>query len=110
MHFDRPGHYLRFWALLVVVVMAALVPREAHSQQVLDQAYIDVPFERQDTQVWCWVAAARMVALYYNVRVPSQCEMLQAQYGAPCCGNPVFCMRPGHITEIQALIASFSRP
>lgn len=107
MQIERMGRIFRRSMLVVVVVMAALVPRAVHSQQVLDQAYINVPFEAQNTQVWCWVAAARMVALYYNVNVPSQCEMLQAQYGAPCCGNPAQCMRPGHITEIQTLIASF---
>lgn len=75
--------------------------------QVLDQAYLNVPYERQQTIVWCWVAAAKMVAQYYNVQTPPQCGMLQAQYNAPCCSNPALCTRPGLITEIQALIASF---
>jgi hypothetical protein len=75
--------------------------------QVLDQVYLNVPYQRQNTQVWCWVAAAQMVAQYYNVRTPSQCEMLSAQYGAPCCQNPAYCTRPGYMQEIQALIANF---
>jgi hypothetical protein len=75
--------------------------------QVLDQAYLNVPYEQQQTIVWCWVASARMVARYYNVSTPSQCQMLQAQYGAPCCSQPHLCARAGHISEIQALIASF---
>jgi hypothetical protein len=75
--------------------------------QVLDQAYLNVPFDRQETIVWCWVASARMVARYYNVAVPSQCQMLQGQYGAPCCSQPALCARAGHISEIQALIQSF---
>lgn len=57
--------------------------------------------------VWCWVAAARMVARYYNVQTPPQCAMLQGQYRAPCCSNPALCTRPGYIGEIQGLIASF---
>jgi Papain-like cysteine protease AvrRpt2 len=67
-----------------------------------------VPFHAQRTMVWCWVAAAKMVAEYVGRRpVPSQCEMLQLQYGAPCCANPALCSRPGHISEIQGLIATF---
>jgi hypothetical protein len=58
--------------------------------------------------VWCWVAAAKMVAEFYGRQpVPDQCAMLQMQYGAPCCQNPQLCSRGGHITEIQALIARF---
>lgn len=67
-----------------------------------------VPFHPQQTQVWCWVAAAKMVAEYYGRRpVPDQCAMLQLQYGAPCCQYPQLCSRAGHIAEIQALIRSF---
>lgn len=67
-----------------------------------------VPFHRQQTMVWCWVAAAKMVAEFYGHRpVPDQCSMLQMQYGAPCCQNPQLCSRPGHITEVQALIGRF---
>jgi hypothetical protein len=97
-------------ALAIMAILAAGLPRTAGAQfngPVLDQAYLNVPFERQDTLVWCWVAAAKMVARYYNVQTPSQCQMLQAQYRAPCCSNPAMCTRPGYITEIQALIASF---
>lgn len=66
-----------------------------------------VPFYRQDTMVWCWVAAAKMVADYFNWGTPSQCEMLEMQYGAPCCVHPAYCHRPGHINEIQALVQRF---
>ncbi len=67
-----------------------------------------VPFHQQQTMVWCWVAAAKMVAEYYSRHpVPSQCEMLQMQYRAPCCQNPNLCARGGYINEIQALIARF---
>jgi hypothetical protein len=67
-----------------------------------------VPFHRQDTMVWCWVAAAKMVSEYYGRRpVPSQCEMLQLQYGAPCCANPTLCSRAGFMPEIQMLVARF---
>ena len=107
MQFDIFGRILRRAMFLAVVVFLVLVPREGLSQQILDQAYVDVPYDRQNTAVWCWVAAARMIALYYNVNVPSQCQMLQAQYGAPCCANPAQCMRGGYINEIQALISSF---
>ncbi|WP_139026495.1 papain-like cysteine protease family protein [Achromobacter arsenitoxydans] len=67
-----------------------------------------VPFHPQQTMVWCWVAAAKMVAEFYGRSpVPDQCSMLQIQYRAPCCQNPQLCSRPGHITEVQALISRF---
>lgn len=77
-----------------------------------------VPFHGQQTQVWCWVAAAKMVAEFYARQpVPDQCAMLEIQYGAPCCRRPDLCARGGHISEIQSLIeqfggraSTFSRP
>jgi hypothetical protein len=67
-----------------------------------------VPFHRQQTMVWCWVAAAKMVAEFYGRQpVPDQCEMLQMQYRAPCCQNPAVCTQPGHISQVQGLIAHF---
>ncbi len=67
-----------------------------------------VPFHPQDTMVWCWVAAAKMICEFYDRQpVPSQCEMLQIQYRAPCCENPAPCSRAGHIAEISALIRRF---
>lgn len=95
----------------VVTLSAAIASDRAYAQypnnSVIDQAYLNVPFDRQETLVWCWVASARMVARYYNISTPSQCRMLEQQYGAPCCSQPGLCTRPGHITEIQALIGSF---
>lgn len=68
----------------------------------------DVPYYPQQTMVWCWVAAAKMVAEFYGrQRVPDQCAMLQMQYDAPCCQYPQLCMRGGYMGEIQALIGRF---
>lgn len=92
----------------LLLAVSTSAPSTAEPQvMVLDQAYVNVPFETQQTQVWCWVATARMVARYYNVTTPPQCQMLAQQYGAPCCQNPAMCARPGYIQEIQALVASF---
>jgi hypothetical protein len=66
----------------------------------------NVPLIRQDTVVWCWVAAAKMI-LDWRGSSPNQCSMLQQQYGAPCCLNPALCARPGHIAEIGELIRRF---
>lgn len=67
-----------------------------------------VPLHSQDTMAWCWVAAAKMICEYHGRRpVPSQCEMLQMHYGAPCCESPWLCIRTGQITEIQELITRF---
>ena len=67
-----------------------------------------VPFHSQQTMVWCWVAAAKMVAEFYGRQpVPDQCAMLEIHYGTPCCQYPQMCMRGGHINEIQALIGRF---
>lgn len=74
---------------------------------VIDEVQIRVPFHRQDTLVWCWVASAKMVVESLGEHAPSQCEMLQQAYGAPCCSNWRLCERGGYITEIQSLIATF---
>ncbi|MEN6442085.1 MAG: papain-like cysteine protease family protein [Syntrophobacter sp.] len=67
-----------------------------------------VPYHKQETMVWCWVASAKMICEYYGrMPVPSQCEMLQSQYDTPCCQSPELCARPGQMFEIQALIARF---
>jgi hypothetical protein len=102
---------------LLVVLIAAVtlwggLPRGAVAQQfytgpVIDEVQLRVPFVRQDTLVWCWVAAAKMVAESLGNSTPSQCEMLEDQYGAPCCSQPWRCNRPGHISEIQGLINTF---
>ena len=48
-----------------------------------------------------------MVAGALGRPTPTQCQMLEAQYGAPCCSQPWRCHRAGHIAEIQGLIATF---
>lgn len=48
-----------------------------------------------------------MVVEGLGKKAPSQCEMLQRVYGAPCCSQPQLCARGGHIAEIQNLIAQF---
>jgi ABC-type bacteriocin/lantibiotic exporter with double-glycine peptidase domain len=98
--------------LLRLVALASLIGfggfSSAAEAQILDQAYVSVPYEQQQTMEWCWVASARMVASYYNKATPPQCAMLQAQYGAPCCMNPgQMCTVPGTIWQIQQLIQSF---
>ncbi len=100
------GALLLCWAFFTVG--APFTEAEAQLPgHILDQAYLDIQIEPQETLVWCWVASARMVATYYNKKTPPQCAMLQQQYGAPCCTNPQFCTVPGHITQIQQLIQSF---
>lgn len=74
---------------------------------VIDEVQIGVPYHRQDTLVWCWVASAKMVVESLGEDAPSQCEMLQQVYGAPCCSHPWLCAKGGYITEIQNLIATF---
>lgn len=74
---------------------------------VIDEVHLSVPFHRQDTLVWCWVASAKMVVEAIGEKAPSQCQMLQEVYGAPCCTQPWLCERAGHIVEIQNLIGTF---
>jgi Papain-like cysteine protease AvrRpt2 len=101
-----------FAILFAAIMMYGGLMRGALAQQfyngpVIDEVQLSVPFVRQDTLVWCWVAAAKMVAESLGNKTPSQCEMLEDQYGAPCCSQPWLCNRPGHISEIQDLINTF---
>src|SRR5690606_35096701 len=73
---------------------------------VIDEVQLRVPFHRQDTLVWCWVASAKMVVEAIGEEAPTQCQMLEQVYGAPCCTQPWRCARAGHITEIQNLIGT----
>jgi hypothetical protein len=102
----------RKWLISIYLCVISIWPSFSNAQQfytgpVLDEVQLRVPFVRQDTLVWCWVASAKMVAEALGRKTPSQCEMLQQQYGAPCCTQPWLCNRPGYITEIQALIENF---
>jgi hypothetical protein len=81
-------------------------PNQADAQ-VLAQAFLQIPYEAQQTSEWCWVASAKMVASYFNINTPSQCEMLERAYGAPCCENPGLCTVPGSIFQVQQLIQGF---
>lgn len=106
----------RFFAVAAIVALCGMAttfnPTSAYGQQfwqgpVIDEVQLDVPYHAQDTLVWCWVASAKMVVEALGEPAPSQCQMLQEVYGAPCCANPQLCARPGYITEIQNLIAKF---
>jgi hypothetical protein len=104
----RPFFALLFAALLLQGgLLRSALAQQFYSGPVIDEVQLSVPFVRQDTLVWCWVAAAKMVAESLGNQTPSQCEMLEDQYGAPCCRQPWLCNRPGHISEIQGLINTF---
>lgn len=94
-------------ALAFCLLPFATLGQPFWSGPVTDRVQYTVPFHRQDTLVWCWVASAKMVVEALGKRAPTQCEMLRKVYGAPCCSNPQLCFRGGHITEIQNLISTF---
>lgn len=98
--------------LLVTILVPAFSPATLSAEPfwhgpVLDEVQIRTPYHHQDTLVWCWVASAKMVVEALGESAPSQCEMLEQAYGAPCCSQPYLCERGGHIVEIQNLIRQF---
>jgi hypothetical protein len=102
----------RMLLLVFLLIMAAGSLSKSEAQvppgPVLDQAYLPIQIEPQQTLAWCWVASARMIANYYNKQTPPQCMMLQEQYGAPCCANPgQVCTQDGTIYQVQQLIQTF---
>lgn len=52
---------------------------------------LQVPFMRQQTQVWCWAATIEMVSQYYG-RSIDQCQILSAYLSGNCCALPQFCL------------------
>ena len=97
---------------LFSILIVGLFPLPSVGQQfyqgpVLDEIQLRVPFYTQDTLVWCWVASAKMMVEALGSDAPSQCEMLQDVYGAPCCSQPLMCARGGYLQEIQNLIGHF---
>lgn len=103
--FHFPLRSVAFVAILCILPNSALA--QFWSGPVIDKVQLNVPFHAQDTLVWCWVASAKMAVEALGQKAPSQCDMLQKVYGAPCCTNPGLCARSGHISEIQNLISSF---
>ncbi|WP_372422933.1 papain-like cysteine protease family protein [Salinarimonas chemoclinalis] len=105
----------RSWATAVralvllscVLAVAGTRGGEARAQVLVDSVHLSVPYHRQDTVVWCWVASAKMAAETVGLPTPSQCQMLELAYGAPCCRRPDLCLRPGHISEISRLVGMF---
>jgi len=96
------------FGVTLLVCYANFLPSNAQQVgQILSQVDLGIQIEPQQTLEWCWVASARMIATHYNRRVPPQCDMLQQQYGAPCCSNPALCTVPGSIWQVQQLIGSF---
>jgi hypothetical protein len=97
------------FAMLLSAIGGLLSKSEAQPLgPVLDQVYLPIQIEPQQTLTWCWVASARMIATYYNKQTPPQCMMLQDQYNAPCCANPgQICTQDGTIYQVQQLIQTF---
>jgi hypothetical protein len=104
-------HRKLFHLFLFFSISYSIFPGAAAGQafygQVIDEVQLQVPFHRQDTIVWCWVACAKMVVESLGEKAPSQCAMLQEVYGFPCCSQPHLCAKGGYIVEIQNLIEQF---
>lgn len=89
---------------VIVVTLLLTIPAQSSAQQVV----LPVPNVTQNTPQWCWVAVAEMVIRYLHLGAGfNQCAMLQDTYRAPCCVQPAMCNRPGHMAEIQNLIARY---
>lgn len=102
---NRSGLFnLIYVTLIALGILVTTPPRDSSAQILVDQHHLSVPFIPQNTLVWCWVAAAKMAIEASGRRAPSQCEMLQRQYGVPCCDRPDLCFRGGYFHEIAALV------
>ena len=74
--------------LIIASISVSALSQPFWQGPVIDEVQLRVPFYRQDTLVWCWVASVKMVVEAVGRRTPSQCQMLQEVYGAPCCSQP----------------------
>lgn len=66
---------------------------------------LNVPFDFQENQLWCWAATIKMVSDYYGHNV-EQCEILSYWYGVQCCIYPSACNTTGSSQQIINTLAA----
>lgn len=66
---------------------------------------LNVPFDFQENQNWCWAATIKMVSDYYGNDV-EQCAILSYWYGVQCCLYPYACDTTGSSGQIINTLAA----
>lgn len=67
---------------------------------------LSVPLVTQQTQVWCWAAAAEMLFRYHGMGY-TQCEVLSFLFQFNCCGFPNACAITATVPQIQQTLFAF---
>jgi predicted double-glycine peptidase len=91
-----------FIALLLVLLALA---------ETSSAGELDVPFHRQNTQMWCWAASIAMVSEYFTGRPIEDCEVLSLydralQGPGTCCMGDSRCMRGSMPNEIGPILTN----
>ena len=100
--------FLPFLLAAVMVVGVAPVARA----EVLPAVDLGIRNIRQETEVWCWAAAAQQVIVKRKGYSPPQCAlvaMVHGRYPSFCCPNYERCTVPGTLGQIQKLIRNFGQ-
>lgn len=65
---------------------------------------LNIPYYKQQTEVWCWLATTQMIAAYYN-KYYEQCQLVSYAMNYSCCADVYPCVRPaGNIDNMTMLM------
>jgi len=95
--------------LALAVAMGAGTVARAQVPPSVDLGIRNIP---QETEVWCWAAAAQQVIVKRKGSSPPQCAlvaMVHGRYPSFCCPHYERCTVPGSLGQIQKLIRNFGQ-
>lgn len=97
-------------ALLVFLVL--FISAAAPAQTLPKSVHVDVPNHLQETEMWCWAAAAQQIIEWSEKSTMPQCGLVAVAnniHPAVCCAaqSPT-CVRTGTMTQVQSLIKMYT--
>lgn len=107
--------YLKLVGILLVFLSLACSDSGGGSQQPASNPCdgpLSISYFQQQTQVWCWAAAAQMVISAYG-QYPNQCQVASVALLGPayynwCCVYPGDCNTPGPSSWIIGSVQAFT--
>lgn len=92
---------------LFFFLLTFVFPWQLSLAGVLKPVRVEVPFVRQHTGMWCWLAVAEMALRYKKGASPPQCRLADLAFALPpgsCC-KPGRCQKGASLNVIKELLA-----
>ncbi len=93
--------------LLIISTSYSLGNTNAILPMPIDLGIQNIP---QQTNSWCWAAAAQQVIYWLRGSSPPQCQLVANAFNANaqyCCSYPQACNTTGQLQQIQGLILAY---